>query len=97
MSEMTNTSQPNLESISATAAGIRRRVLAHTIAQNGGYMSQACSAAELLACLYGGVLNFAPVSAPIDPPTFIGVPHVGEHIYITGAQFHGEKVRTMIV
>ncbi|MCX6427111.1 MAG: thiamine pyrophosphate-dependent enzyme [Actinobacteria bacterium] len=91
MSEMTNTSQPNLESISATAAGIRRRVLAHTIAQNGGYMSQACSAAELLACLYGGVLNFAPVSAPIDPPTFIGVPHVGEHIYITGAQFHGEK------
>lgn len=88
---MTNTSQPNLESISAIADGIRRRVLAHTIAHNGGYMSQACSAAELLACLYGGVLNFAPVSAPIDPPTFIGVPHVGAHAYITGAQFHGEK------
>ena len=88
---MTTHSQADLNNIARIATGIRRRVLAHTIAQNGGYMSQACSAAELLACLYGGVLSFAPLDEPIDPPTFIGVPGVGLHTYVTGAQFHGAK------
>ena len=80
-----------LRTIEKIAKGIRLRVLAHTIAQNGGYMSQACSAAEILACLYGGALNFAPVATAIDPPSFIGVPAVGPNSYVTGAQFHGEK------
>jgi transketolase len=75
--------------IEKIAKGIRRRVLQHSIANNGGYMSQACSAAELLSCLYGGVLNFAPLGEPIDPPSFIGVPEVGVHTYKTGQQFHG--------
>lgn len=75
--------------IEKIAKGIRRRVLQHSIANNGGYMSQACSSAELLSCLYGGVLNFAPLGEPIDPPTFIGVPTVGIHTYKTGQQFHG--------
>jgi transketolase len=73
------------------ARGIRKRVLSHVLANNGGYMSQACSSAELLAALYGGVLKFAPVAAPIDPPQFMGVPKIGEHTYLTGAQFHGAK------
>lgn len=76
------------------ATGIRRRVLAHTLSNNGGYMSQACSSAELLAAMYGGILNLAPVPSPIDPPSFIGVPLVGKAIkrdYLTGAQFHGAK------
>lgn len=80
-----------IEVIEKIARGIRQRVLAHSIANNGGYMSQACSSAELLATLYGGVLNFAPVIEPIDPPVFIGVPEVGVHTYKTGAQFHGAK------
>ncbi len=75
--------------IEKIAKGIRRRVLQHSIANNGGYMSQACSSAELLSCLYGGVLNFAPLGEPIDPPSFIGVPAVGVHTYKTGQQFHG--------
>lgn len=75
--------------IEKIAKGIRRRVLQHSIANNGGYMSQACSAAELLSCLYGGVLNFAPLNEPIDPPSFIGVPEVGVNTYKTGQQFHG--------
>ena len=75
--------------IEKIAKGIRRRVLQHSIANNGGYMSQACSSAELLSCLYGGVLNFAPLGEPIDPPSFIGVPAVGAHTYKTGQQFHG--------
>jgi transketolase len=80
---------PDIEKIESIAKGIRQRVLAHTLANNGGYMSQACSSAELLASLYGGILNFAPVTEPIDPPSFIGVPEVGIHTYKTGQQFHG--------
>ena len=76
--------------IEEIARGIRQRVLAHTLSNNGGYMSQACSSAELLASLYSGILNFAPVGQPIDPPLFIGVPEVGIHTYKTGQQFHGE-------
>ena len=78
-----------IKEIERIAKGIRQRVLAHTLANNGGYMSQACSSAELLASLYGGILNFAPVTEPIDPPSFIGVPEVGVHTYKTGQQFHG--------
>ncbi|CAB5241179.1 unannotated protein [freshwater metagenome] len=88
---MVNQTDVDIERIEKIARGIRERVLAHSIANNGGYMSQACSSAELLAALYGSILNFAPLENPIDPPSFIGVPSVGEHIYKTGAQFHGEK------
>ena len=35
------------------------------LANNGGYLSQACSSAELLASLYGNVLNLAPTDGPL--------------------------------
>ena len=38
----------DVQSLRRVAAGIRRRVLEHTI-EHGGYLSQACSAAEMLA------------------------------------------------
>lgn len=82
--------QELIREIEDIAQGIRRRVLQHSIKNNGGYMSQACSSAELLATLYRGILNFAPVTEPIAPPSFIGVPEIGAHDYLTGAQFHGE-------
>jgi len=81
----------NLQHMETIARGIRMRVLSHVLSNNGGYMSQACSSAELLAALYGGALNFGLVKTPIDPPQFMGVPKIGEHTYITGAQFHGPK------
>lgn len=34
------------------AQNIRRRVLDYVIRNNGGYLSQACSSAEILATLY---------------------------------------------
>lgn len=80
-----------LKEIQRVATGIRHRVLAHTLSNNGGYMSQACSSAELLASLYAGILNFSPVGEPIDPPAFEGVPEIGTRMYKTGAQFHGER------
>ena len=66
--------EPDLQQIAAIAHGIRRRVLEHTLANNGGYMSQACSAAELLACLYGGGIRLAAIDAPFEPGPFRAVP-----------------------
>lgn len=74
--------------LAAIAHGIRRRVLEHTLKNNGGYMSQACSAAELLAACYGGALAFGEVHEPYEPPAFRGVPRPGEPL-LTGAVVHG--------
>jgi len=84
----------NLGDMQRIARGIRIRVLAHTLSNNGGYMSQACSSAELLAAMYGGVLKLGELPGPINPPPFLGVPIVGTtslKSYTTGAQFHGAR------
>jgi transketolase len=70
------------------AAGIRRRVLAHVLANNGGYLSQACSAAELLAALYASVLKLAPTDGPLHPPAFEAVPGP-DAPRVSGGVFHG--------
>lgn len=82
--------EPDLQQIAAIAHGIRRRVLEHTLANNGGYMSQACSAAELLACLYGGGIRLAAIDAPFEPGPFRAVPRAGEPL-VTGAGVHGAR------
>ncbi len=41
--------QPWQHSVHRMATNIRHRVLEHTIRNDGGYLSQACSAAELFA------------------------------------------------
>lgn len=71
------------------AAGVRRRVLAHVLANNGGYLSQACSAAELLAVLYGRVLNLSSTDGPLHPSPFEAVPS-SDTPRISGGVFHGE-------
>ncbi|MCB0906255.1 MAG: hypothetical protein KDB63_03940, partial [Nocardioidaceae bacterium] len=55
------------------ANGIRRRVFEHTLKNNGGYLSQALSAAEIFAMLYGHVLRLGPSQAPLEPRAFTGV------------------------
>lgn len=70
------------------AAGIRRRVLAHVLANNGGYLSQACSAAELLAVLYGSVVRLSPTDGPLHPSAFDSVPGPGAP-RVSGGVFHG--------
>jgi transketolase len=69
---------------------IRRRVFEHVLANNGGYLSQACSAAEQLAVLYGGAARLAPLAAPLVPPPFVAVPGPGLP-RVSGAEFHGVK------
>jgi len=72
------------------AQGIRRRVLAHVLANNGGYLSQACSSAELLATMYGNVLRLAPSEGPLHPAAFESVPGPST-TRVSGGMFHGEQ------
>ncbi len=72
------------------AHGIRRRVLEHTIAQNGGYLSQACSSAEVLALLYGHLMKLGPSQGPPTPPPFPGVPG-GADEHFNGGVYNGPK------
>lgn len=71
------------------AAGIRRRVLEHTIRNDGGYLSQACSSAEILAVLYSKVLQIGAVEHPIQPRPFLGTPSACNDRYLTGNDFNG--------
>lgn len=73
------------------AWGIRRRVLEHTINHNGGYLSQACSSAEILATLYLEIMKLGPSAAPKIPPPFPGVPRKDNPHYSTGAIYNGPK------
>ena len=77
-----------LPQVLQTASAIRRRVLEHTLRNNGGYLSQACSSAETLATLYLRVIKFGPSTAAPVPPPFSGVPKVGSSRY-TGAFYNG--------
>jgi len=71
------------------AAGIRKRVLLHTIRNNGGYLSQACSSAEILAVLYARVMDLGKIPVPLVPQPFPGVPGPNNPDYFTGAAFNG--------
>jgi transketolase len=77
------------DEVRRVAAGIRRRVLDHTIQNNGGYLSQACSSAEILATLYIKVMNLGKVDLPLVPQPFPGVPGPNNPNYFTGAAFNG--------
>ncbi|WP_323764512.1 transketolase [Marinovum sp.] len=71
------------------ALGLRRRVFEHTIRNNGGYLSQACSAAEQLAWLYNEELKLGAPTLPMIPKPFEGVPSPANPDYHTGAGYNG--------
>lgn len=71
------------------AMGIRRRVFEHAMRNNGGYLSQACSAAEQLAWLYNEGLNLGEPTLPMIPKPFGGVPSADNPDYHTGAGYNG--------
>jgi len=94
-------SPPWLDEVRRLARRIRRRVLAHVLANDGGYLSQACSSAELLATLYGRVLRLGPSQAPRIPVPFPGVPQARlpgdgptvrfDPVVSLGARYHGPR------
>lgn len=83
-------SENDPEAIRSAAQGIRWRVLEHALAHGGGYVSQACSSAEILAVLYLRLMRLAPVPAPLRPAPFAGVPGPKNPNAFTGAVFHGQ-------
>lgn len=80
---------PNRQTTEDVAAGIRRRVFLHSMRNNGGYLSQACSAAESLALLYNEVLRLGEPTLPTVPLPFAGVPSASNPGAFTGAGYHG--------
>lgn len=79
----------NDRSTEDVALGIRRRVFEHSIRNNGGYLSQACSSAEQLAWLYNEELRLGPPTLPMIPKPFAGVPSASNLGYHTGAGYNG--------
>lgn len=73
------------------AAGIRRRVLEHVLKNGEGYLSQACSSAEIFALLYTKTLRLALLDAPLTPGPFRGVPGPANPAYATGAAYNGAR------
>jgi transketolase len=79
------------QQVKQTALGIRRRVFEHTMHHQGGYLSQACSAADFLATMYLKILHLGPSIAPPVPLPFAGPPGAHNPHSFTGAGYHGEK------
>lgn len=73
------------------ARRIRTRVLELTIQQDGCYLSQALSSAEILATLYTRILRLEELPKPLSAPPFVGVPGASGGESPSGGRFHGAK------
>ena len=93
MSQSTDFTGPECwqDEVQRVAKAVRRRVLDHTLRHNGGYLSQACSAAEVLATLYLRVMNLGPSQGPLVPHRFPGVPGPDNPNSFTGAAYNGKQ------
>ncbi len=80
------------DAIRRAADGIRLRVLEHTI-EHGGYLSQACSSAEMLATLYLYSMNLGPSLGSRIPAPFgmNDAPSAQNPRRISGAAYNGAK------
>lgn len=76
------------QEVNKMARGIRLRVLEHTVLENGGYLCQACSSAEIMSTLYKKILKLEQLEKPLMPEPFTGTPGKG-HKAVTGARFNG--------
>ncbi len=70
---------------------VRLRVLDHILKNNGGYMSQACSASEMLSALYTQIMNLETSEGAPIPVPFAGVPGPDNKEYIRGGVYNGRK------
>ena len=85
----TATKEPWVKEVEEVAMRIRLRVLEHVLRHNGGYLSQACSSAEMFAALYLRVMDLGPSIAPMHPPRYQGVPGPDNPDYPRGGAYNG--------
>ncbi len=71
------------------ALGVRARSLRKSLELNGGYLSQSCSSAEILAVLYTRLMNLGPSAAPPMPPPYSGVPGPNNPDHFPGDRYNG--------
>ncbi|HEY0121324.1 MAG TPA: 1-deoxy-D-xylulose-5-phosphate synthase N-terminal domain-containing protein [Rhizobium sp.] len=91
--ESTTAPPPNdkwIEECQSLANGIRAQVLSHTV-QHGGYLSQACSAAEVFGFLYGRGMALGPSEGPLVPPPFAGAPSAHNADHRSGMLYNGRR------
>lgn len=81
----------DLSGLEGIASRIRNRVFEHVMANDGGYLSQAMSSADIFAALYGDVLQLGPVIGDKLPGDFSGVPGPANPDYRSGGRFNGER------
>ena len=70
--------------------GIRLRVLEHTI-NHGGYLSQACSSAEIFSILYNKLMRLGPSVGRLLPDSFQGTPSKDNPSKHFGMLYNGAK------
>lgn len=80
-----------VDEVRSVANNIRLRVFDHVMKNNGGYLSQACSSAEIFATLYTRIMNLGPSEGPPVPPPFAGVPGPDNPTYATGGIYNGPQ------
>lgn len=73
------------------ADDIRVRVIELTLQNDGCYLSQALSSADILAVLYGHVMSLEPLTEPLEAPAFAGVPGAKAGSSPSGGRFHGKQ------
>jgi len=78
-----------IEQAQATADAIRRRGFDYVMRNNGGYLSQICSAAEIFAFLYQRAMTLGPSAAPMIPAAFAGPPGRDNTAYVSGGLYNG--------
>lgn len=77
------------EKVKDVSLGIRRKAFEYTVKHQGGYLSQVCSTAELLATLYVKVLQIDDSNAPKVPKSFPGLPSNRSMTKHLGSHYHG--------
>ena len=73
------------------AKRMRLRGFEYVMRNNGGYLSQICSAAEIFAYLYTRGLNIGESEGPMSPGPFSGNPGADNPDYMCGGHYNGPK------
>ena len=76
--------------VARVAANIRRRGFGYVMQNDGGYLSQICSSAEIFSYLYCRGMNLGASTAPMIPVPFKSVPGQGNP-YLSGAAYNGPQ------